>query len=104
MSRPRKNLHEILTDITGSTKNVYYQPPSNVHMTYPCIEYHDSPWDTKFAGDKAYTITRHYQLTVIDPRPENSWIFQIAASLPMCSHERHYVADGLNHDVFDIYY
>ena len=104
MSRPRKQLHDILCGITGSTTNVYYQPPTNIRMKYPCIEYHDSPWDTKFANDKPYAITRHYQVTVIDSRPENPWIQQISTSLPMCTFERHYTSDGLNHDVFDIYY
>ena len=104
MSRPRKHFHSLLCEITGSTNNVYYQPPANVHMKYPCIEYHDSPWDTKFAGDKPYAITKHYQVTVIDARPENPWIDTISTSFQMCTHERHYTADGLNHDVFDIYY
>lgn len=104
MSRPRKDFHSLLCGITGSTKNVYYQPPSNIHMTFPCIEYHDSPWDTKFANDKAYTITRHYQVTVIDSKPENPWIEAISTSFQMCTFERHYTSDGLNHDVFDIYY
>ena len=103
MPRPRKKLHDILCGITGDTKIVYYQPPMNVKMTFPCIEYHDAPWDTKFAGDSPYAITRHYQVTVIDPRPENPWIFELA-TLPMCTQERHYVSDGLNHDVFDLYY
>lgn len=103
MPSNRNKLHDSLVEITGDRTRVYYQPPSNVHMQYPCIEYHDAPWDTKFANDKPYVITMHYQLTVIDPRPENPWIFQIATSLPMCKQNRHYTADGLNHDVFDIY-
>ena len=104
MSNRRAALHNSLSRITGSTKNVYYQPPANVHMKYPCIEYHDAPWDTKFANDMPYAITRHYQLTVIDSKPDNPWIMTIAQTFPMCQHNRHYTADGLNHDVFDIYY
>lgn len=104
MSNNRKDFHRTLSEITGDATRVYYQPPANVHMKYPCVEYHDSPWDTIFANDMPYLITRHYQLTVIDSKPENPWIKAIAYAFPMCQHNRHYTADGLNHDVFDIYY
>lgn len=104
MSNRRVALHNSLSRITGSTTNVYYQPPANIHMKYPCIEYRDAPWDTKFANDMPYAITRHYQLTVIDSKPDNPWIMTIAQTFPMCQYNRHYTADGLNHDVFDIYY
>lgn len=103
MSNKRITFHSSLTAITGDTTNVYYQPPSNIRMKYPCIEYHDAQWDTTFANDMPYTITMHFQLTVIDPRPESPWIMEIARTFPMCKQTRHYTADGLNHDVFDIY-
>ena len=99
----RENFHFLLSTITGC-EHIYYQPPSNVRMIFPCIEYHDAPWDARHADDKAYTITRHYQVTVIDKLPDNPWIMQLATELPMCTQERHYTSDGLNHDVLDVYY
>lgn len=98
-----ERFHSFLSTLTGC-KNIYYQPPSNVKMKYPCIVYSDSPWDTKFANDKPYVVTRHYQVTVIDKLPDNPWTMLMATHIPMCTHERHYTRDGLNHDVLDVYY
>lgn len=44
-----------------------------------------------------------YELTVIDKNPDSD-ILDRVASLPMCAFERHYTADNLNHDVYNIYY
>jgi hypothetical protein len=99
----REDFHSLLAATTGA-EHIYYQPPANVRMIYPCIEYHDQPWVSKFANNKAYIICRHYQVTVIDPMPNNPWIMTLASEIPMCTHSRHYTSDGLNHDVLDIYY
>lgn len=103
MSKTREHFHSFLSTLTGA-EHIYYQPPSNMRMKFPCIEYHDAAMDTTFANDMPYVNTRHYQLTVIDSMPDNPWIQLIATSIPMCVHNRHYTSDGLNHDVFDIYY
>ena len=103
MSKTREEFHSRLSTITGA-KYIYYQPPSNTRMSFPCIEYHDAPMDVIFANDMPYVGTRHYQLTVIDPLPDSAWIQQIQFAFQMCVHNRHYTSDGLNHDVFDIYY
>ncbi len=101
-SHNRESFHSLLFTTTRA-EHIYYQPPKNVRMQYPCIEYHDQPWDSKFANNAPYTITRHYQVTVIDPMPDSEWLMKLAM-LPMCTFSRHYTSDGLNHDVFDIYY
>ena len=68
-SHNRESFHSLLFTTTRA-EHIYYQPPKNVRMQYPCIEYHDQPWDSKFANNAPYTITRHYQVTVIDPPDE----------------------------------
>lgn len=98
----RLRLHQILTEILG-TKNVYFQPPENTKMEYPCIVYQRNAADTKFADDKPYLNTKRYMVTVIDYDPDSEIPDKIAA-LPLCAFDRHYTADDLNHDVYNLYY
>ncbi len=96
----RSDLSALLNAITP---NVYFQPPSNVEMVYPCIIYQRSGADTKFAGDLPYLFTNKYTLTVVDESPDSTLVDAVAA-LPMCTKSSFFVAENLNHDVFDIYF
>lgn len=97
---PREQLQSILELIVA---NVYFQPPTNVQMVYPAIVYERGRADTAFADNGPYRFTKQYQLTLISRDPDQSAL-DIIASLEMCTHERFYVADNLNHDVFNIYF
>jgi hypothetical protein len=72
-------------------------------MTYPCIVYKRDSAETMFAGDKPYRNTKRYQVIVIDPNPDSDIPDKIA-QLPMCSFDRFYTADQLNHDVFKLFF
>lgn len=100
MAQDRKLLHSILTDITT---NVYFQPPANVQMQYPCIVYERDDAETSFADNKPYRITKRYQVTVIDRDPDSVIPDQVAL-LPQTTKQRYFVADGLHHDVFFTYF
>lgn len=100
MGQPRVELNAILKEISP---NVYFQPPSNVQMEYPCIVYERARSDTEFAGNAPYLITKRYTVTVIDRNPDSA-IPDAVAQLPMCTHSTFFVADNLNHDVFDLYF
>ena len=98
----RLNLQKILEDIPG-VKKVYFQPPDNTQMIYPCIVFEMSSADTQFADNKPYTYTKRYQVTVFDRNPD-SLIPDNIAMLPMCVFDRPFVSDGLHHWVFNLYY
>lgn len=98
----RLELHEILCEILG-TRNVYFQPPASVKMKYPAIRYSRYDIQNLPADNIPYKRDRAYQLIVIDPDPDSA-IVEKVAQLPMCSFDRNYVSDNLNHDVFTIYY
>lgn len=82
---------------------VYFQPPSNLQMEYPCIVYQRDDVDTKFAGNAPYSRTKRYQVTHISRNPDSDVPDKIAA-LPMCTFNRFFVADNLNHDVFSLHF
>lgn len=99
--RTRLELHEKLCEILGS-RNVYFQPPESVKMTYPAIRYSRDDIDDIYADDLSYVQSPTYQIIVIDPNPDSEIPMKIK-QLPMCTYDRHYAADNLNHDVFTIY-
>jgi hypothetical protein len=93
-------LHQILETFT---ENVYFQPPSNIQLKYPCIIYKRDFADTKFADDKPYNHTKRYMITIIDQNPDSD-IPDKVASMPMSLFNRFYTADNLNHDVYSVFF
>lgn len=98
----RLELQSMLEAILG-TRNVYFQPPESLIMSYPCIRYERDLITIKSADNRPYTTHKRYLVTVIDKNPDSE-IPDHIASLPQCSFSRHFTADGLNHDVFNLYY
>lgn len=96
----RQDLHDILLSLLGSS-NVYFQPPPSYKLLYPCIVYNRSKIYTKFANNDPYSHAKQYVLTVIDKDPDSELPDKVA-KLHACRFNRHFVSDGLNHDVFEI--
>lgn len=84
--------------------NVYNQPPASVRMVYPCIRFQRDGSDKEHADNTMYRRVRRYQLTFISEDPDNEDLLDLIEALPMCSADRSYVADNLNHDVFTIFF
>lgn len=97
---PRLRLNQLLKAITP---NIYFQPPNNLAMEYPCIVYQRDFAETSFADNNPYRNMKRYQVTVIDTDPDSA-IPDKVASLPMCVFQRFFAADNLNHDVFNIFF
>lgn len=102
MSNRRLELNQLLIDLFGSN-NVYYRPPENTKMNYPCIRYKKENIISTHADNITYRKTDRYQITVIDKKPDNEVINKLL-DLPMSSFETHYESDNLNHDVIILYY
>jgi hypothetical protein len=97
-------LEGILAGENGEDKdNVYFQPPPDTDMHYPAIVYHRDSSSTRFANNVPYGRTKAYQVTVISSNPDSKIPDRVAA-LPMCEHQRFFSNDGLNHDVFTLYF
>jgi hypothetical protein len=96
----RLNLQSLLEEITD---NVYFQPPTNVKLVYPCIIYKRDFADTQFADNTPYAHKRRYMITVIDQNPDSEIPGKVA-ELPMSLFNRFYTVDNLNHDVFSVYF
>lgn len=102
IKRTRLTLQTKLEDLLGSN-HVYYQPPENLKMEYPAIRYSKSDEEDIYANNIKYLSMSVYDLVVIDKKPDNPVIKKLL-ELPYSEFDRHYVADGLNHDVIRIFY
>lgn len=101
----RLKLHTILTEVLGS-KNVYFQPPESLKIKYPAIIYHSNGARTYFSDNKPHVARRKYTLTFITNNPDDDIIRKIAyePKLPGVLYDRHYTKDGLNYEVYSLYY
>lgn len=94
------NLHDRLKAIQG-VKKVYFQPPTNVVMKYPCIRYVLNSMDVDYADDAPYVVQNKYLVTVIDENPLSE-IYQEVSKIPTAKFVDFYIGDDLNHWVFSI--
>jgi len=98
----RLELHNKLVTLFGNN-HVYYQPPENLKMEYPCIRYSKSDITSRHADNINYVNKTSYEIVIIDKHPDNVVIEKIL-EIPLSSYDRHYISDNLNHDVIRIYY
>ena len=94
----QKKLEELL-----ESRNVYYEPPTNVRMEYDAIRYSLEAIESRFANDDRYRNLKKYNVIVIsrDPDPE---VVDKILGLRYTSLGRPYVADNLYHYPITIYY
>lgn len=98
----RLELQALFVEILGS-ENVYFQPPPNVKMEYPCIVYTKDFILTDWADDKPYLKGTRYLVTVMDRDPD-TLIPDKISDLERCVYDRFYTADNLNHHVFKLFF
>ena len=97
-----EELQELLENILESN-HVYFQPPPSVKINYPAIIYSLDDIDNKRANNILYRTKRKYLITLIDLDPDSEFIDKLN-ELPMCSFDRTYKSDNLNHFVFSLYF
>jgi hypothetical protein len=98
----RLELQARLEALLGSS-NVYFQPPPGHEILYPCIIYKRDNVSVDFANNFGYRFAQRYQVMYISRTPDSDMVETIAR-LPQCLYGRFYVAQNLNHDVFNLYY
>lgn len=91
-------MQEKLEKILG-LPNVYFQPPENVKLKYPCILYEIDNIDRLTADNEVYRINTRFQITYIDKEP-NSMILELFNREIHFTSSRYYVADNLHHYIY----
>lgn len=102
MAQNRSELQELLEEIMGG-ESVYFQPPENTKISYPCIVYALDYGVTKFADNSPYRFSKRYQLILITLDPDDP-AFEKLVTLPACTYQRHYISDNLHHYSFNLFF
>ena len=98
----QQKLQTLLESILGS-KNVYFQPPEGMNLSYPAIVYKLEESDTAFADGLPYKMHDRYQVQYIDRSPVSQVVRKIQ-QYPMTRFTSYFVADGLNHYNYAMYF
>ena len=98
----REELDALLCKTLGS-ENVYFQPPENLQIHYPCIIYSLSGLYDRHADNKTYHRRREYNLLYITWDPDDA-VIEAIADLELCSLGKPYTADNLHHYPYTLYY
>lgn len=102
MAKSRIELQALLEEILGS-RNVYFQPPENIKLKYPCIIYSFAKFHTKKADNRDYLRGRRYEITLIHTNPDNEVVDKLQ-DLQYCDLDRPFVSDNLYHYTFTLFY
>lgn len=100
MARSQAELQQVLEAVMGSG-DVFMQAPTV--LPAPCIKYERSQSKVSYADNVKYLFHRRYQVTVIDRDPDSPIPDRVEA-LEHCSFDRFFVANGLNHWVYNLYF
>lgn len=102
MAKNRLELQTLLESILGS-RNVYFQPPENKKLKYPCITYELADIDTRKADDIKYLKFKRYTVTLIHSDPDNVLVDALD-DLEYCEFDRVFISDNLYHYVYTLYF
>ena len=97
----RLTLHDRLLQIVP---HVYFQPPSNVRMNYPCIVYNKSTNQKTFANNQIYTRRQEYTITAMDRDPDSLMGEQLEDTFDYCYITNRFTMDGLHQTTLNLYY
>lgn len=100
--RSRTELQTLLESLMDN-KNVYFQPPDKLTINYPAIVYSLNNIKSEHADDRVYFFSKKYSVVLIDKNPDSGFVNKLV-QLPLCSFDRHYKKDNLNHWTFSLYY
>ena len=99
-----QQLRDVLQEIMGPNNKVFYQPPENLKLSYPCIVFERTTALINYADNNSYIKTKRYTVTLITKSADNDQYIDQLLDLPMCTFDREFKTDGLVHDVFNIYF
>ena len=99
----RLKLQTLLELLLGS-KNVYFQPPESVRISYPCIIYSMNPSYVVKADNQTYIQHYRFHLQHIYKDFGDSLIDKIPKYFMYCSFDNRNIVDSLYHDEYTIFF
>lgn len=93
-------LQEAFPDVT-----IYYRPPGNMLLKYPCIVYDKKALEPSFANMTTYVIGTRYQLSFLSELPgyfDAQLMYALHGPSVVITGNDSYETDDIVHDVFTI--
>lgn len=101
--RNRIALHEKFCEVLGS-RNVYFQPPENIKIKYPCIVYYANPVYKFHADNTRYLVWYEYKVQIIAHDPDFQLFDTFPDNFSLCSESgARFAKDNLNHANYTLY-
>lgn len=96
----RLKLSQRLRDL--GVVNLYFQPPTDTQIKYPCVVYSLVQMPTEYADNTPYLQHDRYTVTVIDRNPDSP-LRKLVGGLHGSSFTTFFTKDELNHFVFNVH-
>ena len=93
-----------LQSFLPSGKKVYFQPPSSVSLTYPCIIYFRHRGESFHSVNRPYVYIPIYDVQVIETDPECPVSQAIGKQLEGSRYDRGWEEESLYHNNFVVNY
>lgn len=97
----RTVLHQELVTTSG-TNRVYFQPPENIKLQYPCVIYTRSSVRPRHANDQVYTTHDLFTVTYISKDPDDQAPDRMLSGIRGARFDRSYASNNLHHTVLII--
>jgi len=97
-------MHNIIlkaVEKTGERYNVYYNPISNVKLTYPCIIYRRKGIHQRHADNVNYHSHTSYQITIIDKRVDSPVVDKLLEN-QYCTYNNEFISENMVHTIMTI--
>lgn len=104
MVKGRTELHKLLKSLFPKNQepHVYFQPPQNTRIVYPCIIYKLEDMPGIWANNLPYHWDHSYEVTYITTDPQDPMIDRLRG-LRKTRFNRPFVSDNLHHFVYTIF-
>lgn len=99
----RHELTPIFKRLLGNN-NVYFQPPEDLKMLYPCIRYRLSDIKQFKSNNKLYNHMQGYEVVYITKEPDSALVDQILKEFDYVSFQNVMVVNNLYHYRYRLYY
>ena len=98
----RVALHNLLK--SSNPACCWFQPPDNTELVYPAIVYKRKHGNINHADNRAYLYKPCYEIKVFDANPDSAFIEWMVENVPGVRYVNHYTTNGLNAEVFEVYW
>lgn len=99
----RAELQKIFKNILGNN-NVYFQPPEDIKISYPCILFRLNNPAINQANNKIYIYRNRYAVTIISKNPDDDLLKKFLEEFPYAMVSPRTIVNKLYHDNISILY